>query len=102
MSFTALLQAQQNLGQTVTSYLGVLGDLWNSVVDVASLAQAEDLFAFGRSGALPALDGLEALIGMPCNPPKTKDLRRELEAGGVPALLPIDVQPPESPIKKQP
>lgn len=102
VSFTALLQAQQNLGQTVTSYLGVLGDLWISVVDVANLAQAEDLYAFGRSEALPALDGLEALIGTPCNPPKTKVLRRTLENGGVPALAPIDQQPAEAPIKKLP
>jgi cobalt-zinc-cadmium efflux system outer membrane protein len=100
VGFSALLQGQQNLGQTVTAYSGVLGDLWNSVVEVANLAQAEDLFASGQTETPPALDILESLVRSPCNPPKAKTLRRELEAGSQPAMRPIDVQPPELPSKK--
>jgi outer membrane protein, heavy metal efflux system len=100
VNFSALLQAQQNLGQTVTGYLGVLGELWTSVVEVANLSQTEDLFAFGQGEAPPAVDGLEALVGLPCNPPKTKTLRRALESGGQPALPQIDLLPPAPPGKQ--
>jgi cobalt-zinc-cadmium efflux system outer membrane protein len=99
INFSALLQAQQNLGQTVNSYLGVLGDFWTSVVDVANISQTEDLFAFGQGEAPPALDALEALLGAPCNPPRTKVLRQALESGGTPPLPPIDLQPPPSTAK---
>jgi cobalt-zinc-cadmium efflux system outer membrane protein len=100
VNFTALLQGQQILGQTVTAYLTVLGDLWTSVVDVANVSQIDDLFAFGQTETPPALDTLEALLQMPCNPPKTKVLRQALETGGPPSLPPIDMQPPGLPDKK--
>ena len=60
--------------QILTSFLG---DLWNSVVDVANLSQTEDLFASGQTETPPALDVLESLVRMPCDPPKTKTLRVE-------------------------
>ncbi len=100
VGFSALLQGQQNLGQTVTAYTGILGELWNSVVEVANLSQTEDLFASGQTETPPALDTLESLVRLPCNPPKAKTLRRELEAGGQPATPLMDIQPPEMPSKK--
>jgi outer membrane protein, heavy metal efflux system len=100
VGFTALLQGQQNLGQTVTAYLTVLGDHWSSVVDLANLAQSEDLFASGQTETPPALDPLAALLQMPCNPPKVKELRRALEVGGQPATPLLDIASPEKPRKK--
>lgn len=88
VSFTALLQAQQNLLQTVTSYLGVLGDMWSSVVEMAGLLQTDDLFQNVPTAALPALDPIEALLQSPCTPPGRKQLRKELECDA-PSTIPV-------------
>ena len=73
VGFSALLQGQQNLGQTVTAYTAILGDLWNSVVEVASLAQSEDLFASGQTETPPALDTLESLVQPALQPTEGQD-----------------------------
>ena len=97
VGFSALLQGQQNLGQTVTAYLTVLGDHWNSVVELANLALSEDLFTSGGSEIPTSLDQLKALLQMPCTPPKTQELRRALEGSGQPATPFFDIQSPAKP-----
>lgn len=93
VSFTALLQAQQNLLQTVTSYLGVLGDTWSSVVEMAGLLQTDDLFQNVATASPPALDPIELLLQSPCDPPGRKQLRKELECVA-PATIPVLDQTP--------
>ena len=44
VAFSDLFGAQQTLAASVTAYLGVLGNLWSSVVSVADLLQTDDLF----------------------------------------------------------
>jgi cobalt-zinc-cadmium efflux system outer membrane protein len=64
--FGDLVTAQQTLTANVTSYLGILGSLWSSVVSVADLLQTDDLFQFGQPRAVPALPDLESLPAWPC------------------------------------
>jgi cobalt-zinc-cadmium efflux system outer membrane protein len=61
-----LVGAQQTLAANVTSYLGVLGSLWSSVVGVADLLQTDDLFQLAQPRAVPALPDLDALLSWPC------------------------------------
>jgi cobalt-zinc-cadmium efflux system outer membrane protein len=54
-SFGDIVNAQQNLTSTVTAYLGVLGQLWTSVVNVADYLQTDDLYQLGTPKDLPEL-----------------------------------------------
>jgi cobalt-zinc-cadmium efflux system outer membrane protein len=65
-AFGDLVTAQQTLVTNVTSYLGILGSLWMSVVSVADLLQTDDLFQLGQPLAVPAVPDLEALPSWPC------------------------------------
>jgi hypothetical protein len=65
-AFGDLVTAQQTLVTDVTSYLGILGSLWMSVVSVADLLQTDDLFQLGQPLAVPALPDLEGLSSWPC------------------------------------
>jgi cobalt-zinc-cadmium efflux system outer membrane protein len=69
VGFVDLVQAQQTLATSVTSYLSVLGQLWTSVVNVADLLQTDDLFQMGQPHELPELPDLEALCHWPCQHP---------------------------------
>lgn len=51
LNFNDILVAQQTLAETIRSYLDALGELWDSVVDIASLLQRDDLLMNG--GAQP-------------------------------------------------
>jgi cobalt-zinc-cadmium efflux system outer membrane protein len=61
LGFVDLVTAQQSLVTNVTTYLGMLGTLWTSVVSVADLLQTDDLFQAGHAREVPALPNLEAL-----------------------------------------
>jgi cobalt-zinc-cadmium efflux system outer membrane protein len=65
-AFGDLVFAQQNLAANVTSYIGVLGALWTSVVAVADFLQTDDLFQQGQPHALPELPDFNQLRLMPC------------------------------------
>jgi cobalt-zinc-cadmium efflux system outer membrane protein len=45
VSLQDVVNAQQLLAQSVTTYVSTLNSLWTAVVDLASLMQAEDLYA---------------------------------------------------------
>jgi len=65
-AFGDLVFAQQNLAANVTTYIGVLGSLWTSVVSVADFLQTDDLFQQGTQHALPELPDFNGLRLMPC------------------------------------
>jgi cobalt-zinc-cadmium efflux system outer membrane protein len=44
VGFNDIVVAQQNLAQAMQSYLAALSSLWQAVVDVANLAQQDDLY----------------------------------------------------------
>jgi cobalt-zinc-cadmium efflux system outer membrane protein len=64
--FGDLVAAQQALATSVTTYLGLLGTLWTSVVSVADMLQTDDLFQTAEARGLPALPDLESLPPLPC------------------------------------
>jgi cobalt-zinc-cadmium efflux system outer membrane protein len=68
-AFGDLVAAQQFLVADVTSYLGVLGSLWTSVVAVADFLQTDDLFQIGRTLELPQSPDLEMLHPWACPHP---------------------------------
>jgi cobalt-zinc-cadmium efflux system outer membrane protein len=69
LSLADLLTAQQNLSTSVTTYLGILGSLWSSVVSVADLMQTDDLFQTAEEKEVPSLPDLEHLAPLPCSHP---------------------------------
>jgi len=64
--FGDLVQAQQTLATSVTTYLGLLGTLWSSVVSVADMLQTDDLFQTATPMPLPTLPDLDSLLPLPC------------------------------------
>jgi cobalt-zinc-cadmium efflux system outer membrane protein len=77
ITFADIITAQQNLSTTLATYLMLLGNQWQAVVDVANLLQSEDLYVpdHGPGGSLP-------------------DCLRE--EGGLPAALPAVLGAPEA------
>lgn len=65
VAFADLLTAQQNLTGSVTNYLGILGNLWSSVVSVADVLQTDDLFQMGHPMELPELPDFDHLEQIP-------------------------------------
>ncbi|MFN4260122.1 MAG: TolC family protein [Gemmataceae bacterium] len=80
VDFTDVVVAQQNLAQAITTYIAVLGELWDAVVAVAHLLQTDDLFQIGP-GRLP----LENVMGIPelpcCHPcsPVPESMQRGID-----------------------
>jgi cobalt-zinc-cadmium efflux system outer membrane protein len=68
-SFGDLVQAQQTLATDVSTYLGLLGSLWSSVVTVADFLQTDDLFQQGAAKDLPPLPDFSDLPVWPCPHP---------------------------------
>ena len=66
VAFSDLFSAQQTLAADVTTYLGILGSLWSSVVSVADLLQTDDLFQLAQPQEVPGLPDLEHLPAFPC------------------------------------
>jgi cobalt-zinc-cadmium efflux system outer membrane protein len=58
--------AQQNLSQNVMAYLGVLGNLWQSVVGVADFLQTDDLFQMASPRPLPELPDFDEVSRWAC------------------------------------
>ena len=68
-AFSDVVVAQQNLAQSITTYVTTLGALWQAVADVADLLQTDDLFQLGLDGSCPeavAVPDLADLPGLPC------------------------------------
>jgi cobalt-zinc-cadmium efflux system outer membrane protein len=65
--FADLVNAQQALTSSVSTYLGILGSLWSSVVSVADLLQTDDLFGLAHAEELPEIPDLEHLLPLPCS-----------------------------------
>jgi cobalt-zinc-cadmium efflux system outer membrane protein len=65
-AFGDLVTAQQTLAANVSSYLGILGSLWSSVVSVADVLQTDDLFQLAQPKAVPPLPDLDQLVPWPC------------------------------------
>jgi outer membrane protein, heavy metal efflux system len=98
-SFGDVVSAQQTLASNVTTYLQTLGQVWNSVTNVADLIQTDDLFEFARPEAVPPLFDLEQLTPLPCCHPCTTppDARASLSVGtdsSVPVVEPLPVPEP--------
>jgi outer membrane protein, heavy metal efflux system len=55
LAFGDLVFAQQNFSSNVSTYIGILGSLWSSVVSVADFLQTDDLFQLGERRELPEL-----------------------------------------------
>jgi cobalt-zinc-cadmium efflux system outer membrane protein len=70
VAFGDLVQAQQVLVSDVTAYLGVLGSLWTSVVNVANFLQTDDLFQLGEPLELPPLPDFDPSHPLPCPHPQ--------------------------------
>jgi cobalt-zinc-cadmium efflux system outer membrane protein len=68
-AFGDLVQAQQTLASDVSAYLGLLGQLWSSVVTVADFLQTDDLFQQAQAKELPPLPELSDLPAWPCPHP---------------------------------
>jgi cobalt-zinc-cadmium efflux system outer membrane protein len=66
-AFGDLVFAQQNLSTNVTAYLGILGALWRSVVNVADFLQTDDLYQLATPHELPALPDFTQLPHWACN-----------------------------------
>jgi cobalt-zinc-cadmium efflux system outer membrane protein len=65
-AFGDLVFAQQNLSTNVTTYIGILGSLWSSVVGVADFLQTDDLYQVGMRRELPQLPDLTQLPHWVC------------------------------------
>ncbi len=68
-AFADVVVAQQNLAQSLTTYVSTVGAMWQAVADVADVAQTDDLFQLGFAGPCPetvAAPCLANLPGLPC------------------------------------
>jgi cobalt-zinc-cadmium efflux system outer membrane protein len=65
-NFGDLVFAQQNLTTNVTTYLGILGSLWSSVVSVADFLQTDDLYQLRKRRELPELPDFNQLPHWTC------------------------------------
>jgi cobalt-zinc-cadmium efflux system outer membrane protein len=87
VAFGDLVQAQQVLVADVTTYLGVLGTLWTSVVNVANFLQTDDMYQLGTPLELPQLPDFDALHPWPC--PHDKVACPPAEVRPAPTPVPI-------------
>lgn len=65
--FTDVVVAQQNLAQAIATYITTLGQMWQSVVEIADHLQTLDLFGIdGPKHDVPLIPDLGALPPLPC------------------------------------
>jgi cobalt-zinc-cadmium efflux system outer membrane protein len=81
-AFNDLVTAQQNLVADVTAYLGILGQLWTSVVNVADFLQTDDFYQLGKPLELPPLPEFDGPHCWPCPHPQPS------------GIIPMQGQPP--------
>jgi cobalt-zinc-cadmium efflux system outer membrane protein len=65
-AFGDLVTAQQLLSSNVTAYIGILGSLWSSAVNVADFLQTDDLCQVAKRRDLPELPDLDQLARWVC------------------------------------
>ena len=68
--FNDLVTAQQNLVADVTAYLGILGQLWTSVINLADYLQTDDFYQLGKPLELPPLPEFDGPQCWPCPHPQ--------------------------------
>jgi cobalt-zinc-cadmium efflux system outer membrane protein len=66
VSFGDIVNAQQILASTVTTYVSVLGGAWAAVVEVAGLLQTNDLFQVADEHCVAPVPALDQLLELPC------------------------------------
>jgi cobalt-zinc-cadmium efflux system outer membrane protein len=66
-AFGDLVAAEEMLSANVSSYLGILGNLWSSVVGVADFLQTDDLYQVARRSDLPELPDFKQLRCWACD-----------------------------------
>jgi cobalt-zinc-cadmium efflux system outer membrane protein len=97
-AFGDLVQAQQTLAANVSTYLGILGSLWSSVVSVADVLQTDDLFQLAQPREVPPLLDLEHLPPWPCchvcAPPGPHPEGPACQGPPAPATGPVQLLPP--------
>jgi cobalt-zinc-cadmium efflux system outer membrane protein len=65
-AFGDLVNAQQILSTNVTAYVGILGNLWSSIVNVADFLQTDDLYQLAEPRELPELPDFNQLSLLTC------------------------------------
>ncbi len=103
-AFSDVVVAQQNLAQSLATYVQTLGTMWQAVADVADLIQTDDLFQLGFAGACPEnvdVPDLANLPGLPCMHPCSPLPDPQLKTGGGlwPSVAP-DIDNPAAAPKK--
>lgn len=102
--FGDLIAAQQTLATGVTTYLGLLGTLWTSVISVADMLQTDDLFQTAEPKDLPEIPNLDSLPPLPCchpfgaNAAGQKAACPTVPAGNAPVLVIPPAGPPGTPV----
>jgi cobalt-zinc-cadmium efflux system outer membrane protein len=85
VSFGDIVQAQQTLVTTVTTYLTTLGSVWTAVVNVADLLETTDFSPMGlesqASQCVPEIPTLDQLPALPCCHPNSPLPGPELKTG---------------------
>jgi cobalt-zinc-cadmium efflux system outer membrane protein len=99
-AFSDVVVAQQNLANSVTQYVTTLGALWQAVVDVADVAQTDDLFQV--NGAAVPTECVGPLPQLPCYHPCSplQDPALKGDQGPWPAGAPA--APPQPPTQPMP
>jgi cobalt-zinc-cadmium efflux system outer membrane protein len=103
VGFLDLVVAEQTLVSVITSYIGVLHDMWFATVDVAALLQTPDLFQVDETIPVHPVPDLEQLCALDClhrcSPIQGPNLRKgdgnwpiydQPEARPLPAPRPLD------------
>jgi cobalt-zinc-cadmium efflux system outer membrane protein len=71
VSFGDIINAQQILANTITTYVTVLGGAWTAAVDVAGLLQTNDIFQIAEEQCVAPVPELDELLKLPCCHPCT-------------------------------
>lgn len=85
LNFNDVVTAQQTLAESIRNYVDTLGNLWESVADIANLLQLDDLFDNAQPGSLEhcPVPNIEALH-LPTEPEKPMS---QPEAAATPATV---------------
>ncbi|HZZ80135.1 MAG TPA: TolC family protein [Gemmataceae bacterium] len=67
VSYSDLVQSEQNLVAVIPAYLAVLANQWQAVVDVSNLLQTDQLYQMAEQVAREPEINLEELLRLPCH-----------------------------------